>query len=77
MFWLLAELARAAISYLVTIALSRRWNGQSRAHWLQTVCRRLLRVFHVELDTHGDPPATGLLVANHISYLDILVIGAL
>jgi 1-acyl-sn-glycerol-3-phosphate acyltransferase len=32
---------------------------------------------NVEVDTHGPIPTSGLLVSNHLSYLDVLVLGAL
>lgn len=65
--WLLFELARAAFAVPFY---------EDRARWLQVCCRRLLRVFNVRLETHGPIPQRGLLVCNHLSYLDILVIGA-
>ena len=48
------------------LALRRRWSYQ------------LLAIFNVRLELRGRPPAAGcLLVANHISWLDIYAIGAL
>lgn len=47
-----------------------------RARCLQASCRRILRVFDAGLRVGGIPPNRGLLVCNHLSYLDILVIGA-
>jgi len=39
--------------------------------------RRLLQILHVELRCHGQPPHTAaLIVANHLSWLDIPVISA-
>ena len=49
----------------------------ARARWLQHSSRRLLRVFRVETQFTGDIPSSGLLVCNHLSYLDILVLSAL
>lgn len=48
-----------------------------RTRWLQRSSRRALRVFRVQVEAHGDRPATGLLVSNHLSYLDILVLATL
>jgi lyso-ornithine lipid O-acyltransferase len=50
---------------------------RDRARWLQRSSRRALRVFRVQIEAHGPRPATGLLVSNHLSYLDILVLSAL
>jgi 1-acyl-sn-glycerol-3-phosphate acyltransferase len=44
---------------------------------LQNVCLRALHVFHIELRTIGPIPSSGLLVCNHLSYFDILVLGAI
>jgi len=48
----------------------------ARARWLQCVCRRALRVFSLRLRVAGPVPLSGVLVCNHLSYLDILVLGA-
>jgi len=48
-----------------------------RTRWLQRSCRRALRVFGVQLEAHGPRPTSGLLVSNHLSYLDILVLATL
>lgn len=50
---------------------------RDRTRWLQRSSRRALRVFRVQIETHGPRPVTGLLVSNHLSYLDILVLATL
>jgi lyso-ornithine lipid O-acyltransferase len=50
---------------------------RERARWLHRSSRRALRVFRVQIETHGPRPAAGLLVSNHLSYLDILVLAEL
>jgi 1-acyl-sn-glycerol-3-phosphate acyltransferase len=47
------------------------------ARWLHEICRRVLRAFGVHSMVSGPIPARGLLVANHLSYLDIVLLGAL
>ena len=47
---------------------------RDRTIWLQRSSRSMLRLLAVEVETHGVPPAAGLLVCNHLSYLDILVL---
>lgn len=49
----------------------------ARSLWLQWCARRTLRVFAVHSEFTGAPPQTGLLVCNHLSYLDILVLVSL
>ena len=48
----------------------------ARALWLQRTCRRLLRIFGISSLVSGPIPSSGLLVCNHLSYLDILVLAA-
>ena len=45
---------------------------------MQAWAQRMLRILGIPLHVHGQPPAHGplLLVANHISWLDILVMHA-
>lgn len=60
----------------------RRWFGprQSAAHsdagWLRCWSGRFLRQMGIEVEYAGPPPRRGLLVSNHLSYLDILVLAA-
>lgn len=49
----------------------------ARSRWLQWCSRRTLRVFAVHSEFTGAPPQSGLLVCNHLSYLDILVLVSL
>jgi 1-acyl-sn-glycerol-3-phosphate acyltransferase len=76
--WLSVELLLAAFVYIPTVALRTADSRmRTRAHWLQQSCRRVLRVLNVEVDAQGPVPNSGLLVCNHLSYLDVLVLGAL
>lgn len=64
------------------ILRARPWGiaGASRpaqARWLQDVCGQLLGAMGCEVEVVGTPPRSGLLVSNHLSYLDVLVIGAI
>ena len=76
--WLVGEFALAGLGYLVHVVF-RQTDAvpTARALWLQQACRRILRVFNVWVRTTGPIPARGLLVSNHLSYLDILVLGAI
>lgn len=47
-----------------------------RAQWLQRTCQRLIRCLRVDAEFSGQAPQHGLLVCNHLSYLDIIVLGA-
>jgi len=62
--------------------LAVAWHGFKpplgvRTRWLQRNSRRVLRVFAASVKTGGGLPDAGLLVCNHLSYLDILLLGSL
>lgn len=48
-----------------------------RAAWLHRWCRFACRVLGLRLTTKGQMPASGLLVCNHLSYLDIIALSSL
>lgn len=58
------------------IRLRGRMTLEMRALWLQNASRRVLRSLGVRVQVDGQPPARGLVVANHLSYFDILIISA-
>ncbi|HXZ28009.1 MAG TPA: lysophospholipid acyltransferase family protein [Terriglobales bacterium] len=74
-FWVLWVSATAMLEFAW-----RRRRGPlqlpERARWLQRASRRLLPRLGVRFTTEGEIPAGGLLVANHLSYYDILVFSA-
>jgi 1-acyl-sn-glycerol-3-phosphate acyltransferase len=55
-----------------------RWPQRRREATVQAWSRRMLEILGVPLQVEGQPPAHGpmLLVANHLSWLDILVMHA-
>lgn len=77
LLWLGAELALAAMN-LVRFCVFRPEETlpTSRAAWLQHTARRMLRVLGVVSRVSGGIPSSGLLVSNHLGYLDILVLAA-
>ncbi len=48
-----------------------------RAEWLHRTCARALRRLSIPVEHSGDIPESGLIVANHLSYLDILALSAI
>ncbi len=46
---------------------------ETRVRLLQDWCRNSLAALEVKVAVEGIPPTSGLLVSNHLSYLDILV----
>jgi 1-acyl-sn-glycerol-3-phosphate acyltransferase len=49
----------------------------ARALWLQRHSRRVLKIFSLEAQVSGPVPTRGLLVSNHLGYLDIFVLASL
>jgi 1-acyl-sn-glycerol-3-phosphate acyltransferase len=78
-FWKLGRALVLALSGFATVVWAfPRLDAAQREARVQTWARSMLGVFGIALEVHGVPPAVGpvLLVANHISWLDILVIHA-
>lgn len=68
---LLRALLAAALPY-------RRWDARQRLAFKQRWSRRLLDLLAIRLDAGpAEAPAGCLIVANHVSWLDIFVINAL
>jgi lyso-ornithine lipid O-acyltransferase len=75
--WLGCELLFAAFNYVFCIGCRKDSHSlRARAGWLQASSRRMLRIFDAEIVVAGESPKKGLLVCNHLSYLDILVLSA-
>ena len=49
----------------------------ARAAWLHRTTARTLRYFQIKTQATGPVPTHGLLISNHLSYLDILVLSSL
>lgn len=49
---------------------------ERRAVWVQKTCLAILRSMDIQYRIKGRPPLRGLVVANHLSYLDVLILSA-
>jgi 1-acyl-sn-glycerol-3-phosphate acyltransferase len=49
---------------------------ERRALWVQQSCRLILVCLGIRCSVDGEPPREGVVVANHLSYLDILILSA-
>jgi 1-acyl-sn-glycerol-3-phosphate acyltransferase len=77
LLWLAAELCRGMLTYLPKVlGVPEKARSEARARWMQSVASRLQRVLHVEVDVQGPVPVRGLLISNHLSYVDIMVFAA-
>lgn len=71
-------LVHVLAGWLTITLLFPRWPQQRRDATVQAWSQRMLRILGIPLHVHGQPPVQGpvLLVANHLSWLDILVMHA-
>jgi lyso-ornithine lipid O-acyltransferase len=77
LFWVVGEVLIAIGNYLFTVVPVPAKNKRgARAKWMNRACRRHLKIFGYTADVAGEIPVRGLLVSNHLSYLDILAICA-
>ena len=68
----------ALLDYLFRCAFRRpEARLAARALWLQRTSRRVLHLFGFETQMAGPVPSRGLLISNHLSYLDVLVLSSL
>jgi lyso-ornithine lipid O-acyltransferase len=51
--------------------------ARERANWLQDAASTVLKRIGVPVVAEGDPPLDGLVVSNHLSYLDVLAYASL
>jgi 1-acyl-sn-glycerol-3-phosphate acyltransferase len=78
----LAKVAwRAAFSLTeyvyLRLKLGRKLSYTERAAWLHRCCSKALPQIGVELHWRGTPPTAGLLISNHLTYMDILLLSCL
>ncbi len=78
LLWFGGEVLLAVFDFLLHCAFRPPQTAlAARAAWLQRAARRCLRIFKLQPQVAGPVPARGLLIGNHLSYLDILVLASL
>lgn len=76
--WLGGELLLIGLRFLLLYAITLGHPTlRQRAACLHWACRRTLRVFVERVEITGPLPTSGLLVSNHLSYVDISLLGSL
>jgi len=75
-FLIFIAVAIARRSLAITISKKAR-TLRAAAEWLQETAEGCRRILALEPRTFGPLPTRGLLVANHLSYLDIILLAAL
>jgi 1-acyl-sn-glycerol-3-phosphate acyltransferase len=75
--WFAFEVLVILVNYFFTAAfVPPKSKRLARAAWLSRSSRRHLKIFGYSADVAGPIPKNGLLVSNHLSYLDVLAISA-
>jgi lyso-ornithine lipid O-acyltransferase len=68
----------ALIENVITMPLlPRAKRRQARGAWLSRWSRFASRVVGIRITTRGPMPQSGLLVCNHLSYLDVIVLSSI
>jgi 1-acyl-sn-glycerol-3-phosphate acyltransferase len=76
--WFLFDLGLLFLNYLGTTAFAPKATKRlARAAWLHRSSQRNLRVYNCTVTHEGPVPTAGLLVSNHLSYLDIVVLASI
>jgi 1-acyl-sn-glycerol-3-phosphate acyltransferase len=61
--------------------ISNKWRNPPglarREEWLNKWCRVVARRLNIHVEVDGSFPSAGLLVSNHLGYLDVIAIGSL
>ena len=75
---ILRALVHAVAGWLTIRLLFPRWSQSRREATVQVWALRMLRILGIPLHVQGRPPVHGpvLLISNHLSWLDILVMHA-
>src|SRR3984885_9223346 len=58
------------------LAVKQPETRQQRADWLHRFCARAMRGMGIEIKVSGSFPKRGVVISNHLSYLDIVVYAA-
>ena len=50
--------------------------ARNRTEWMHVWCSKTMHRLNIQTQILGNPPRTGLVVSNHLGYLDIIVLGS-
>ncbi len=73
-----------ALAFVLIASIARFWlmplkgprTLERRVRWVQQTCVHVLRSMDIQCHVEGEVPIHGLVVANHLSYLDIVILSA-
>jgi lyso-ornithine lipid O-acyltransferase len=63
--------------YGTELLVKRPATRQERADWLHRFCSHAMKGLNVPVTVTGEFPANGVVISNHLGYLDIIVFAAL
>ena len=72
---LIVSLLQCIAGYLL-LRLRGPLSDRKKAEWLHRSCQFVRRRLGIRVIVEGVPPDRGLIVSNHLSYVDILIYGA-
>ena len=76
-FWFAGASLAAALDFLLRCAFrSNKSAPTARALWMQRHARSMSKIFRLETRVEGAVPTRGLLISNHLGYIDILVLAS-
>lgn len=76
--WLAGELALATLRFAAQCSWRSAGSAiAARAAWMHHSSQRVLRIFAGEIRFSGPLPQSGMLVTNHLGYLDVIILGSL
>jgi 1-acyl-sn-glycerol-3-phosphate acyltransferase len=77
LFWFAWEAGAITVNYFRTAARAPKETQRlERAAWLGRSSSRHLKIFGYSASVSGDIPRRGLLISNHLSYLDVLALSS-
>jgi 1-acyl-sn-glycerol-3-phosphate acyltransferase len=68
---------QSSLDFLFFVGLDRKRTSAARRAWMRRTARGALKVLKVDVSFEGRPPRHGLLVSNHLSYLDVVVLASI
>jgi len=74
---ILISTALQGCAHFLILRLRGKVSTSERARWLHRWCAKAIHRLGIELEPDGKFPPRGLLVANHLGYLDVLVLSAM
>ncbi len=74
---LIALLLHASAQLLVRRRSGSGDKRQERALWLHELCRRGIETFGIDVRVRGTFPERGVLISNHLSYVDIVLFASI